>query len=59
MCEPTTVALTMASLAPAPPDTPRSPEGQAPEKEKAPESREPSVKFKLPSLRFSPRRRRR
>lgn len=30
-----------------------------PEKEKAPESREPSVKFKLPSLRFSPSRRRR
>lgn len=29
------------------------------EKEKAPESREPSVKFKLPSLRFSPSRRRR
>lgn len=29
------------------------------EKEKAPESREPSVKFKLPSLHFSPSRRRR
>jgi hypothetical protein len=28
------------------------------EKEKAPESREPSIKFKLPSLHFSPSRRR-
>jgi len=42
-----------------PPATLRSPSGQAPEKEKAPESREPSVKFKLPSLRFSPTRRHR
>ena len=31
----------------------------APEKEKAPEFREPSVKFKLPSLRFNPTRRHR
>jgi hypothetical protein len=42
-----------------PPATLHSPEGRALENEKAPESREPSIKFKLPSLHFSPSRRRR
>ena len=42
-----------------PPSAPAQPQGASLEKEKAPEIREPSVKFKLPSRHFSAGRRHR